>query len=862
VSDKVKVFTIAKRYGFKSGDFVTVLRDIGFPVTSYQASMDDWDVPVIEERLLKAGLIDISQTEGRDDANGGDGPSTSWDELEANQEAREDEEPETDEEEEPEEEAAPEAEEQDTTEDEAPPESDKKEDSPTEEIPAPTPKPRAKEESEEDSPPPPEVAETTAASTPTPSPAPSPTPKPKSGASKVGKIDLAALGLIKSRQQASKKSATFTDIRDHQSSRRRDQRARQRDKMKARRAGTLPPKHVSTVERKKDVVLDFPVTVRSFSIATGIPVNELLRKLITLGVATSQNANLDSDAVEILATETGVNVVIKEEADIEGGLMEKIEAARSKVDPDSLGPRPPVVTFLGHVDHGKTSLIDAIRETRIAQKESGGITQHIGAYTTELKDGRKITVLDTPGHEAFTAMRARGAHSTDVAVLVVAGNEGVMAQTEEAANHAKAAGTPIVIAINKMDVPGANPDQVKSQLSGIGIQTEGWGGEVGTVEVSALQKKGIDELLARVLLEAEVLDLKAHFKGDAMGVILEAKVEKGRGKVAHVLVQDGTLKVKDAVLAGPTFGKIRLMFDSEGKPMKEAGPSTPVEILGLEDLPIVGEKFYVVKDLKVAKEVAEKRAQIRQDKERARQSGTTAKALIEQIDESLAARLRYVLKGDVQGSVEVLSQTLTSMSTDEVKVDVIHSGVGAVTETDVNLAEAAGAVVIGFHVVPDSKTRKVAERAHVEVRRYDVIYDMVEDVEKEMLGSLAPKEEEEIVGHAEVLQVFRSSRWGIIAGSKVTDGFLSRNCQARLIRDGSVIYEAPFASLRHFKDDVKEVKEGNECGIKIQDYEDVKAGDIIEAFIMVEKERTLEELQALQKKSEAEAKEEQETSEA
>ncbi|HBF22435.1 MAG TPA: translation initiation factor IF-2, partial [Planctomycetes bacterium] len=673
-----------------------------------------------------------------------------------------------------------------------------------------------------------------------------PTPTAKPGASKVGKIDLAALGLIKSRQQATKKSATFTDIRDNQSSRRRDHRARQRDRMKARKAGTMPPKHVSTVERKKDVILDYPVTVRSFSAAAGIPINELLRLLMTLGAATNQNANLDSATVELLATETGINVQIKEEADAEEGLMEEIQAARSTVDPESLGPRPPVITFLGHVDHGKTSLVDAIRESRIAQKEAGGITQHIGAYTAALADGRKVTVLDTPGHEAFTAMRARGAQTTDIAVLVVAANDGVMAQTEEAANHAKSAGVPIVVAINKMDVAGANADQVKSQLSGIGIQTEDWGGEIGAVEVSALQKKGIEELLERVLLEAEVLDLKAHSTGDAMGVILESKVEKGKGKVAHALVQDGTLKVKDVVLAGPTFGKIRLMFDADGKPMKSAGPSTPVEILGLEELPIVGEKFYAVKDIKAAKEVAVKRAERRQDRERAKQSGTTAQALMEQIDESLAARIRYVLKGDVQGSVEVLSETLIGMSTEEVKVDVIHSGVGAVTETDVNLAEAADAVVIGFHVVPDSKTRKTAERAHVEIRRYDVIYDLIEDTEKAILGSLAPKEEEKIVGHADVLQVFRSSRWGSIAGSKVTDGILSRNCHARLIRDGAVIYEAPFASLRHFKDDVREVKEGNECGIKIQDFEDIKAGDVIEAFIMVEKERTLEELQAIQ----------------
>ena len=921
---KVKVFKLAKQFGYKSAEFVDIMRNIGFPVTSYQASVEEWDVPIIEERLRKGGLLKDGEGDAADGGKGkNDGAgATSWDALMQSAKAVPAKVEEVEEEEEvvaepvaeevapvvaeaPVEEAAPVAEEAPVEEAPAEVEEPVAEEPVVEEppviedapipTPAPTPVPtaakpaievpkgakivapaRGKEKK------PAKAKPAAAPPVPTPAPKPAvakkpaakpakeegtekrvakaktpdspPTPKPKRAATRVGRIDLAALGLIKAQQTERKRGSTFTDLRDKESARRREMRQKQRERQRDRRQGKLRPKQVSTIDRKGDILLQLPVSVKSFSADTGIAVNHVIRKLMRMGVMTNINTILDEETIEVLADDFEIGVELRAELDIERELMEQIMASRHAVDEASTADRAPVIAFMGHVDHGKTSLIDAIRTTRVANKESGGITQHVGAYVAELKNGQKVTILDTPGHAAFTAMRKRGAKSTDIAVLVVAADDGVMPQTEEAAAHARAAGVPIVVAINKVDAPNANPDQVRAQLAGIGIQSEDWGGEVGMVEVSALKKEGIEELLERVLLEAEVLGLKAHAKGDAIGIVLESKLEKGKGKVASVLVQDGTLKVKDVVLSGHTFGKIRLMFDHNGKPLKEAGPSTPVDLLGLDELPVVGETFYVIGDIKEAKAVAEKRTLHKKEIEMSKGAGVTLSNLFAKIDESNAQRLRIVLKADVQGSLEVLKQTLSELSTDEVIVDVIHSGVGGVNETDVTLAETAGAIILGFHVVPEGKARKEAERVKVEIRRYDVIYELLEDIEKAVVGMLAPETVENVIGYADVIDVFRSSRWGSIAGCRVVSGMIKRASNARLIRDGKIIYQAPLASLRHFKDDVREVAEGNDCGIKIENFEDIKPGDVIEAVEVVEIERTLDDVRA--KAEDAKAEEE------
>ncbi|TAH37883.1 MAG: translation initiation factor IF-2 [Planctomycetota bacterium] len=863
--DKVKVFVLAKKYGFKSADFMTVLRDIGFPVRSIQASVDAWDVPVIEERLLRGGLLDPSRAAA---------------------------------------EAAPEKEaaEQDTgwhvviraattvegppaaVEAEAEPEvaAEAKAPAPVVETapvqPPPTPaeaepvaaaappleallpeEEPAAAEAETGSPAETVVAEAVLTAPVEPAPAPAaaaappaapsaaaapealPKPRPRAGATKVGKIDLAALGIIRSKQEREKKAVTFTDVRDRETERRKQQREKQREKSKERRAGLSEPSKVSTIERKTEVVLDPPVTVKTFSAATGIGVNKILGRLMTMGTMANINAALDDDTVQILAEEFGVAVRVKAEEDIEASLMTEIQAAREAVEDTRLAERPPVIAFLGHVDHGKTSLIDAIRNTKVAAGEAGGITQHLGAYQVTTAAGRRITILDTPGHQAFTAMRARGAKTTDIVVLVVAADDGVMPQTEEAINHARAAGVPIVVAINKIDLPGAKQEQVMSQLAGLGLQPEQWGGTVGMVPVSALRKTGLDTLLERVLLEAEILQLRAHMEGEASGTVLEAKVSEGRGKVADILVQDGTLHTGDVVLSGHTYGKIRLMFNDEGKPIKEAPPATPVELLGLNELPTAGDRFYVVRDLASAKEVAEKRLLHIREQERAERAKlSSTETLFARMEASKTHRVRLIVKADVQGSLEVLRNTLQGLSTEEVTVEIVHSGVGAITETDVNLAETTGAMVIGFNMLPDEKARVAAERAGVEIRRYSVIYELIEDVQKAMAGLLAPEQSEEVRGHVEVRAVFRSSKYGNIAGCFVTDGVVARAHRCRLVRDGKLIYEGQLESLRRLKDDVREVKAGLECGIKLKNYEDIKEGDVIESYEIVHKARELE----------------------
>jgi len=867
---KVKVFTLAKKFGFKSAEFVDVLKNLGFPVSSYQASLEEWDVPIIEERLMRSGLSRADKPAETAPAAGAapdaaekgsesepEAPAPSWAQLMRS--ARDS---------------------GDAPMTPAPPAEDPPRSLPTafggarilrtapglhllrpaalkpapaivkpeaRTPPAPTPAIPA------DAAAPATVASApTAPSSPTlapealaalpPSSQPvaaagtteAPTPKPRQ-ATRVGRIDLAALGLIRSQQEQQKKTSTFTDLREKASARHRELRQKQREKMRDRRAGRVRPKESSTLDRTHQIVLEPPVTVKSFSGGTGIPVSIILQRLMDLDVMSNINAALDAETIELLAVEFDVGIRLKEETDLETELLAEIQAARHAVDDSTLQPRPPVIAFLGHVDHGKTTLIDAIRSTRVAAKEAGGITQAIGAYVAQLPGGKTVTILDTPGHEAFTGMRQRGARATDIAVLVVAADDGVMPQTEEAAAHARAAGVPVVVAINKMDAPGANPQQVKSKLSGLGLQPEEWGGSTGCVEVSALRKTGIDTLLERILLEAELLGLKAHTTGDAVGVVLEATLEKGKGKVATVLVQDGTLHAKDVVLAGTTFGKVRLMFDYVGKPIKEAGPGTPVQILGLEELPPIGEKFYVVEDLSAAKDVAEKRALLKTEKERREKAGTvTAANLFDKLDESQAERLRYVVKADTQGSVEVLKKSLEELGNEEVRIEVMLAGVGGVSESDVLLAETAKATILAFNVVPDGKARKEAERVRVEIRRYEVIYELFEAVQKAIAGKLEPEAVEQVVGSAEVLQIFRSSRWGVIAGCRVTSGVLRRNCKARVVRDGKKVYEAPFASLRHLKDDVREVEAPGECGLKVQNFEDIKVGDVIEAISMQE----------------------------
>ena len=577
-------------------------------------------------------------------------------------------------------------------------------------------------------------------------------------------------------------------------------------------------------QKVRKVEIEASLTVRELANKLGLPVNEVMGKLIRLGVMASINSEIDGDVAQILATEMGFEAELRSE-------REEREVAIADVEdpPESLLPRPPVVTIMGHVDHGKTSLLDAIRQTNVTATEAGGITQHIGAYQVEL-NGRKITFLDTPGHEAFTAMRARGAQVTDVAVLVVAADDGVMPQTREAINHAKDAKVPIVVAINKIDKPTAQPDRVKRELSEQGLVPEEWGGDTVMVEVSAVQKMGINDLLEMILLVADMRDLKANPNRPAMGTVIEAKLDRGRGPVATVLINKGTLRIGDSFLVGEIFGRVRAMANYRGEPIEEATPSMPVEVLGLGAVPEAGDVFQVVTDEREAKLVAERRA----DRKRAAEMAETTRKmsledLFSQIKEGVK-ELRLIIKADVQGSAEALRQAVEQLSTDEVKVDVIHSGVGAVSESDVMLASASNAVVIGFNVRPDAAGAATAEIEGVDVRLYRVIYDVIDDVKKAMVGLLEPEFREVVTGHAEVRATFKVPKAGMVAGSYVTDGRIARTARVRVLRDGVVVHEGKLASLKRFKDDVREVAAGFECGIGIEGWNDVRVGDVIEAY--------------------------------
>ncbi len=554
-----------------------------------------------------------------------------------------------------------------------------------------------------------------------------------------------------------------------------------------------------------------------------VPAKDVITELIKMGTMATINQNIPADVAIAVAKKFGFNAVVKEAG-------EEVTVEQEEDRPEMMTPRPPVVTVLGHVDHGKTSLLDRIRRADVAAGEAGGITQKIGAYTVEHND-RKITFIDTPGHEAFTAMRARGARVTDVAILVVAADDGVMPQTREAIAHAQAAGVPIVVAINKIDKGDAQPDRVKQQLAELGLQPVDWGGKIEMVPVSARTGDGIDQLLETVLLEADIRDLKANKNRRAGGVVIESSLDRGRGAVATVLVQTGTLRVGDIVVVGGTFGKVRALIDDKGRQVKKAGPSIPVEVMGLQDIPAAGDTLVVVSDERVAREAADKRKSRRRD---VRIAATTTQKVSLETFMSMPTEgkktLNIIVKADGQGSVEALRARMESLSNDDVEIRVIHGGVGAITPNDVNLASASNAVLIGFNVRPDETAKRLADNESVDLRFYQVIYDIEDDLKKAMRGMLAPVVREVTLGHAEVRQIFKVSKVGTIAGCYVRDGKILRNSKIRVLRDGTVIFTGEIESLRRVKDDVREVAEGFECGIQVARFSDLKDGDVIESF--------------------------------
>ena len=568
------------------------------------------------------------------------------------------------------------------------------------------------------------------------------------------------------------------------------------------------------------------ITVKELCEKLGKPTAEVIKNLIFLGVMAGVNQEIDFATAEKLCEKYEVIAERKEEET-------ELEAFEEDTDvvEENLEKRPPIVTIMGHVDHGKTSLLDAIRKARVTDTEAGGITQHIGAYTVTL-NGEKITFLDTPGHEAFTAMRARGAQVTDIVILVVAADDGIMPQTKEAISHCKAANVPMIVAINKIDRPGANVDRVKQELTEHGLVSEDWGGDTICVPVSAKTGENLDSLLEMILLTAEMQELTADPNRKSKGTVIEAKLDKGRGAVASLLIQNGTLHVGDSILVGSTYGRIRAMFDDMGKKIKSAGPSIPVEVLGLSEVPAAGDRFVVVKDEKTARNMAE----IRKDKIKTESHQTSHRVSLEdlysQIQEGKVKELSIIVKADVQGSVEAIRQSLEKLSTDDVKVRVIHGAVGAITETDITLAAASNALMIGFNVRPDSNAIAAAERDGVDIKTYRIIYDAIEDVKSAMIGMLDPEYKEVVNGKAEVRMTYKISNVGTIAGCYVTDGKIVRNSEIRVIRDGIVIFESVLASLKRFKDDVKEVNKGYECGLSVERFNDLKEGDIIESFTM------------------------------
>lgn len=587
----------------------------------------------------------------------------------------------------------------------------------------------------------------------------------------------------------------------------------------------------SNLEEETLKVIELPskITVQDFSDKLNQSPTEVIKILISKGIMASINQEIDFEMASQVAEEFDVLVEEEKEIDLAKELLNE-----EPDNPEDLTERPPIVVIMGHVDHGKTSLLDAIRQSNVTAREAGDITQHIGASMVEIA-GKKITFLDTPGHEAFTAMRMRGAQVTDIAILVVASDDGVMPQTIEAINHARAANIQIIVAINKMDKPGANPDRVKQELADHGLLAEDWGGDTICVPVSALQKTNLDTLLEMVLLVAEMGELKANPDKKAKGTIVEAELDKGRGPVATVLVQGGTLEVGDPIVAGAAFGRIRAMMDDRGRRVKKAGPSTPVEILGLSEVPTAGDMFYVTENDKQARQIANTLAiHDREQSLRATPNKVSLDDLFSQIQSGNVKQLNIVVKADVQGSVEAVKQGLERLSNEEVRIHTIHGGVGAITESDVMLASASNAIIIGFNVRPETGAKSVADSEKVDIRLYRVIYNAIEDIEAAMKGMLDPEYKEKVIGHAEIRQTFKVSGIGTIGGAYVQDGKFTRNSKVRIVRNGIVIYEGQLSSLKRFKDDVKEVNSGYECGLTFEKFNDIKEGDIAEAFIMEE----------------------------
>ena len=584
-------------------------------------------------------------------------------------------------------------------------------------------------------------------------------------------------------------------------------------------------------ELPKKITFEGSLTVAELAKKLGKEPSEIIKKLFMLGIIATINKDLDKDAIELICSDYGVEV--EEKVTIDETEFETIEIVDN---PEDLVERPPVVTIMGHVDHGKTTLLDSIRHTKVTEQEAGGITQHIGAYQVVV-NGKKITFLDTPGHEAFTTMRARGAQVTDIVILVVAADDGVMPQTVEAINHAKAANVPIIVAVNKIDKPTANPDRVMQELMEYELVPEEWGGDTIYCKLSALTGEGIDNLLEMILLVSEMEELKANPNRRATGTVIEAKLDKGRGPVATLLVQSGTLRVGDPIVVGYTYGRVRAMTNDLGRRVKEAGPSTPVEITGLNEVPQAGDRFMVFEDEKKARQIGEARAQKQIVQQRSVKARVSLDDLFEKIKQGEMKELNIIVKADVQGSVEALVAALQKIEVEGVRVKIIHSGVGAVTEYDIMLASASNAIVIGFNVRPDANAKRVAEAEKVDIRLHRIIYKVIEEIEAAMKGMLDPEYEEKVIGQAQVRQTFKVSKVGTIAGCYVTDGKITRDSSVRLIRQGIVVYEGQIDTLKRYKDDVKEVAQGYECGITIKNFNDIKEGDVIEAYIMQEVER-------------------------
>jgi translation initiation factor IF-2 len=574
------------------------------------------------------------------------------------------------------------------------------------------------------------------------------------------------------------------------------------------------------------------VSVNELAIMMNIPVTDLISTCMNLGLFVSINQRLDAETMALLADEFGFSV--------EFVSAELLEAVRESEDEDSdLKPRPPIVTVMGHVDHGKTKLLDYIRRTNVIAGEAGGITQHIGAYAVRLDDSRQITFLDTPGHEAFTAMRARGAQITDIAIIVVAADDGVMPQTVEAINHASAAGVPIVFAINKIDKPTANPDKIKEALANMNYLVEDWGGKFQSQEISAKNGLNIEILLEKVLLEAELLELKANPDKPAIGTVVESSLDKGKGFTATVLVKAGTLRVGDIMLAGSCFGHVKAMYNERGHKVDEAGPSVPVLILGLNGAPQAGDKFNIMDSDREAKDIATKRAQLQREQGLRTQKHITLDEIGRRIAIGNFQELNIIVKGDVDGSVEALSDSLIKLSTPEIQLNIIHKAVGQISESDILLAAASNAIIIGFQVRPSLAARKLAEKEEIDVRLYSIIYDAIEEIKSAMEGMLSPEVKEEIVATLEIREIFKVTKVGTVAGCYVKEGKITRNTKVRIIRDGIVIYTGELGSLKRFKDDIKEVVGGYECGLNIQNFNDIKAGDVVEGYQEVEIKKTL-----------------------